>query len=146
MLACASTVATVLGRRRDSMLWTVCKGTLIGLVVAVGVAACGGTTASSTTTTPSQTVQDEQSLESSINAEAKTSAANDDIASSVPITTQCTPTTPDLDYWSCTTSLMMILQPAFSSEDGPCNIVTKVTTGGSNWTWSQPVVAVAYCT
>ncbi len=116
----------------------------VAVAVAVAVGACGS--ASNTTTTrtpstaattaaPSTAVADEHELERAINAGAEARLATYHPRNGpYPMTTQCKPTTPDLDNWSCVTTV----QSPAALGTVACQISTDVTSQSGNFRWSTP--------
>lgn len=108
---------------------------IIVLLAAVAVAGCGSVTSAATTATQSVAVTDEHELERTINAEAEARLTSYRPTNGpYPMTTQCTPTTPDLDNWSCVT----LIRSPVALGTVACKISTDVTSQGGNFTWSTP--------
>jgi hypothetical protein len=120
---------------------------IIVLLAAAAVAGCGSATSAATTTsqpaatsavttaTQSAAVIDERELERAINAEAEARLGTYHPTNGpYPMTTQCTPTTSDLDNWSCVTRV----QSSVALGTVACKISTDVTSRRGNFTWSTP--------
>lgn len=110
----------MIGRRCLMLVWAV-----------VGLSACG------TAAAPSQSpaTADERKLERAIDADAQQNARSY-VHGRLRFTiyTQCNPTSPDLDFWRCLTTVESSLPYA-----QPCQIVTQVRSRGASFLWTAPV-------
>jgi len=119
---------------------------IVVLLAAIAVPGCGSATVTATTATPSATgtattatqsaaVTDEHELERAINAEAEARLATYHPRNGpYPTSTQCMPTTPDLDNWSCVTEV----RSPVAMGTVACKISTAVTSQRGDFAWSTP--------
>lgn len=104
------------------------------LLLCATLSACGVATTSSTSS-QSVATADEQKLEGAIDAEARHNTASYfQRRLQFTIYTRCNPTSPDLNYWSCVTT---VASPRPGTE--PCQITTEVRSQGNNFEWHSPV-------